>query len=330
MRIVYWAKLQLARKEIIAALQAVPGAELQVTTSLQETLQAMPGAQALALVHGPQEEAKQVFAALRSPGNTVRWMHFISAGREGYEELGYPPGIVVTYAGGGVSPAVAEHAMALLLAMCRRVPDMVSVTQRRTWDRSLAAKARSLEGATMAIIGYGHIGRELARRADGFDMRILTVSRTMERDPHIDRALPMSGLREALSQADAVVVAIALAPETRHLLGDAEFEACRPGTLLVNVARGAVIDQQALARALHSGRIGAAALDVTDPEPLPADDPLWTAPNLLVSPHFAGAGSPKSVERLARGVAGNLRRLMAGQSLEHVVSDGRPRERSEA
>jgi phosphoglycerate dehydrogenase-like enzyme len=322
LRIIYWGKLQLARKEIIAALEAMPGVELQVTTSLEETLRAMPGAQALALVHGPQEEAKQVFAALRAPGNTVKWMHFISAGREGYEELGWPPGVIVTYAGGGVSPAVAEHAMALMLALARRVPDMVqTVMARRAFDRTLIApKARSLEGATLLMVGYGHIGRELAKRARGFDMRIVSVARTPRPDALQDEALPLSSLREALGRADVVVVAIALTPETTHLLSDAEFEACKPGAIVINVARGPVIDQPALIRALQSGRVGAAGLDVTDPEPLPADDPLWNAPNVLISPHFAGSGSPRSVQRLADGLADNLRRLMAGQPLLHVVS----------
>jgi phosphoglycerate dehydrogenase-like enzyme len=324
LRVIYWAKLQLARQDIIAALQSVTGAELQVTTSLPETLAAMRGADALVLVHGPQEEGRQVLEALRAPGNSVRWMHFISAGREGYEELGWPPGVTVSYAGGGVSPAVAEHAMALLLAMARRVPDMVStITAGRRFDRSLIApKARSLEGSTLAIVGYGHIGRELARRARAFDMRIVTVARTPRPDALQDEALPLTALHEVLAQADAVVVAIALTPETTHLLGDAEFAACKRGALLVNVARGPIIDQAALGRALHSGQIGGAGLDVTDPEPLPSDDPLWDAPNLLVSPHFAGSGSPRSIQRLAEGAADNLRRLMAGQPLLHVVSAG--------
>jgi phosphoglycerate dehydrogenase-like enzyme len=322
LRIVYWARLQLGKPEIIAAVQAMQGVELHVTATLAETLEALPGAQGLVLVHGPEQEAKQVFAALRAPGNTVRWMHFISAGREGYEELGWPEGIVVSYAGGGVSPAVAEHAMALLLAMCRRVPDLVSkVMAKRSFDRTLVApKSRSLEGATLAIVGYGHIGRELARRARAFDMRIVTAARTPKRDEFVDEALPLADLHKALAQADAVVVAIALTPETTHLLGDAEFAACKPGALIVNVARGPVLDQKALVRALQSGHLGGAGLDVSDPEPLPSDDPLWDAPNVLISPHFAGSGSPRSVQRLAEGVADNLQRLIDGRPLQHVVS----------
>jgi phosphoglycerate dehydrogenase-like enzyme len=324
LRIVYWAKLQLARKEIIAAIEAAPGVQLQVTASLEETLAALPGAEGLVLVHGPQPEGRQVLAALGAPGNTVRWMHFISAGREGYEELGWPPGVLVTYAGGGVAPAVAEHTMALMLALVRRVPDMLQVVMaRRAWDRTLIApKARSLEGGTLAIVGYGHIGRELARRARAFDMRVLTVARTPRPDPLVDEALPLSSLHAALRQADVVAVSIALTPETTHLLDEAAFAACKPGALVVNVARGPVLDQKALVRALQSGHLGGAAVDVSDPEPLPPDDPLWACPNVIISPHFAGSGSPRSVERLAEGVADNLRRFIAGQPLRHVVSNG--------
>lgn len=324
MRIVYWVTFQLAKKQITEGLQGMPGVQLQVTNSLAETLAALPGATGLVLAHGPQHEAQQVFAVLRSKENTVKWMHFISAGREGYEELGWPPGVVVSYAGGGVSPGVAEHAMALLLALGRRVPDMVTVIQpRKAWDRTLIApRARSLEGATLLLVGYGHIGREVARRARPFGARIVSVARTPRPDDLQDEALPLSQLHAALARADAIVVAIALTPETTHLLGDAEFAACKRGALLVNVARGPVLDQAALARALASGQLGGAGIDVADPEPLPADDPLWDAPNLLFSPHFAGSGNERSVQRIADGVTGNLRRLMAGQPLEHVVSAG--------
>jgi phosphoglycerate dehydrogenase-like enzyme len=322
MRIVYWARMKLGRDEIVDAVKRVPGVELQITTELDETLQALPGACGLVLAHGPQDEARQVFATLRGPARSVRWLHFTTAGREGYEELGWPEGVTVSYAGGGVSPAVAEHAMALLLAMVRRVPDLVgTVMARRAFDRTLVApRARSLEGGTLVLVGYGHIGRALAKRARAFDMRIVSVSRTARPDGLVDEALPLSHLHDALATADATVVAIALTPETTRLLDRAAFAACKPGGLLVNVARGGVVDQAALCEALHSGRLGGAALDVTDPEPLPADDPLWDCPNVLISPHYAGAGSPHSVRRLADGVGENLRRLVAGEPLLHVVS----------
>lgn len=324
MRIVFWGRIGLARQQTIDALQAVSGAELQVTQTLDETLAALPGASGLVLPHGPQEEGRQVLGALSAPGNTVRWMHFITAGREGYEELGWPPGVIVSYAGGGVSPGVAEHAMALLLALARRLPDLVTtVLPRRDFDRALVApRARSLEGGTAVLVGYGHIGREFAKRARAFDMRVVSVSRSMQRDAFVDEALPLERLHEALARADAIIVAIAQTPETIKLLSDAEFAACKRGALLVNVARGPIVDQVALRHALESGQLGGAAVDVTDPEPLPSDDPLWDAPNLLVSPHYAGAGSQRAVERLAQGSADNLRRLMADQPLLHTVSTG--------
>lgn len=324
MRIVYWARMALARSEIIERVARLPGVELQLTDTLEATLAALPGARGLLLVHGPQEEAQQIKRALAAPENTVRWMHFISAGREGYEEIGWPPGVVVTYAGGGVSPTVAEHAMALLLALARRIPDLVtSVMATKAFDRALVApKVRSLEGATLLLVGYGHIGRSVARRAKAFDMRVITVSRSPKLEQDVDEAWPLSRLHEALAVADAIVVAIALTPETTGLLGDAEFRACKPGALLVNVARGPVVDAAALRAALHEGRLGGAGLDVTDPEPLPPNDPLWDCPNVLISPHCAGSGSQVSVERLADGVLENLARLQSGEPLLHVVSAG--------
>jgi phosphoglycerate dehydrogenase-like enzyme len=151
---------------------------------------------------------------------------------------------------------------------------------------------------------------------------VISVSRSAQQDEYVDEALPLARLRDALAQADVVVVAIALTPETTHLLGEREFAACKRGALLVNVARGPVLDQRALVHALQTGQIGGAAVDVSDPEPLPSDDPLWTAPNVLISPHFAGSGSPRSVQRLAEGVMENLRRFMAKEPPLHVVSAG--------
>jgi phosphoglycerate dehydrogenase-like enzyme len=172
----------------------------------------------------------------------------------------------------------------------------------------------------LLLVGYGHIGREFAQRVRPFGVHILTVSRSAQRDELVDEALPLSALHQALGRADAIVVVIAHTPETTGLLSDAEFDACRKGALLVNVARGAVVDTQALRRALADGRIGGAALDVTDPEPLPPDHPLWDGPNILISPHFAASGSPRSLQRLGEGVAQNARRLLAGETLLHIVS----------
>jgi len=321
MRVVYWARLQLAKRQIVDALQAVPGAELTVAETLPRFLDALKAAEALILYDAPPEEAQQVVDALSGPANTVRWMHFLTAGREGFDAVGLPTGVAVSYPAGCVSPTVAEHAMTLLLALVRRVPAMLEEQARRNWSRAgVSAQASSVEGKVMAIVGYGQIGRQVAMRARPFGIRTIAVSRTRKPDELVDESCTLAELDQALGRADIVMLTIALTADTRHLFDRRRFAACKPGVVLINVARGGLVDQQALAQALVSGQVGGAGLDAVDPEPLPASDPLWTAPNLIISPHFAGGASMISQERLAESAAGNLARLIAGEPLHHLVS----------
>lgn len=318
-KIVYWPRITLARSQIISSLSQVEGVELVVAESLPALLQALKGARGLVLADAPRAQAQQVVDALSRPDNTVGWMHLISAGREGFEAVGWPAGAAVTWAAGGVSPTVAEHAMTLLLALARSVPEILAQQGKKDWSRAASAKAVSLEGALMMIVGLGHIGREIAKRARAFDMRIEAVTRTPTQDPLVDAVHPMSSFDEVLARADAIVLAAALTPATRHLINARTLALCKPRALLVNIARGGLVDQAALSDALVAGTLAGAGLDVVDPEPLPAEDPLWTAPNLIISPHFAGGGSTASLNRLASGAANNLRRFLAGESLLHRI-----------
>jgi len=321
MRVVYWARLQLARQQVLDALQAVPGADLVVVETLAELLGALNGAEALILYDAPPDQARQVVDALSAPDNTVRWMHFLTAGREGFDAVGLPARVAVSYPHGCVAPTVAEHAMTLLLALVRRVPAMLEQQAKRNWSRlDVSAKATSVEGKVMAIVGYGQIGREIARRARPFGIRTVAVSRARKSDEWLDESHTLSELDQVLARADIVMLTIALTPETHHLFDPRRLAACKPGVVLINVARGGLVDQQALAAALTSGQVSAAGLDVVDPEPLPASDPLWGAPNLLISPHFAGGGSEVSQTRLAESAAGNLKRLINNEPLQHLVS----------
>jgi phosphoglycerate dehydrogenase-like enzyme len=321
MRVVYWARLQLARGRIIEALKAVPGAELTVVETLPDLLAALKSAEALILYDAPPEQARQVIEALAAPANTVRWMHFLTAGREGFDAVGLPAGVAVTYPAGAVAPTVAEHAMTLLLALVRRVPAMLQEQGKRNWSRAdVSAQATSVEGKVMAIVGYGQIGRQIALRARPFGIRTIAVSRSARSDELVDESCALSELDQALARADIVVLSIALTPETRHLFDRRRLNMCKPGIVLINVARGGLVDQEALAAALVTGQVSAAALDAVDPEPLPADDPLWAAPNLMISPHFAGGGSIVSQMRLAASAADNLARLIKGEPLQHRVS----------
>jgi phosphoglycerate dehydrogenase-like enzyme len=320
MRAIYWARINLARPPVTAALQAVPGADLTIVEKIEDLLPLLPGAEALVTYDAPVAQAQQLRAALAQPGATLRWLHLLTAGREGFEAAGMPPGVAVTWAAGAVAPAVAEHAMALLLALGRRVPEMVPLTAEGRWDRAMAGRAISLEGGTMALVGLGHVGREIARRARAFGMHVVAVMRNPQQDDMVDEVQPLSALHAVLARADAIALAIGLAPETHHLMDAAAFAACRPSALLVNVARGGVVDQAGVGGAGAEGRTAGAGLDVTTPEPLPAGDPLWGAPNLIISPHFAGGGSRMSLQRLAGGAAENLRRLIAGEELLHRIA----------
>jgi len=193
-----------------------------------------------------------------------------------------------------LTETTADLAFALLLAAARRLPEgerAVHAGDWRTWEPA-GWLGQDVHGATLCVVGMGRIGSATARRAKAFGMRVIEVGRA---DP----------LHDALAQADFVSIHCPLTDETRGLFGDAEFAAMKPTAVLVNTARGPVVDTEALRRALADGAIGAAALDVTDPEPLPAGHPLLASPNLLVVPHI-GSATHRTRERMADMAVDNL------------------------
>ncbi len=321
MRVVFWARLPHLKAAVSARLQAVPGAEITVVDTADELLAALPGAQGVVTMDASPGDARRVLDAIVA-GGTVRWLHFLSAGREGFEAVGFPPGLTVTYAEGGVAPTVAEHAMMLALALVRRLPDCLAQQGRATWVRQVSQRAGSLEGATLGIIGHGEIGRALLPRARAFGMRVVAASRRRKDDAELAASYGLDQVDTLLAESDVVVLALAMTDETRHFMNRERLARCKPGAILINVARGGVLDPVALVEALESGQLGGAGLDVTEPEPLPDGDPLWGAPNLIITPHIAGGGSAASVARLAEGAGANLARLIAGEPLRHVVQQG--------
>ena len=314
MRIVYWARIPLARQLITDHLKARADVDLSVVESLDDLLAAIPGAAGLVLADAPETEARRVVEAISAAG-TVRWIHFVTAGQEGFDAAGLPDGVAVTRPGLGVSPTVAEHTLALILALVRRVPDMVASTTEARWDRSVMQRLATLEGATVAIVGFGNVGRETAARLRAFGAAIIGVRRSGKPDPFADEIVTPDRLHDILPRASVVVLAMPQTAETRHLFGAAEFAAMRPDAIFINIARGGVVDQDALIAALQSGTIAGAGLDVTTPEPLPGGDPLWGCPNVLISSHIAGGGSQKSRERIADDVVIALDRLTADGTL---------------
>jgi D-2-hydroxyacid dehydrogenase (NADP+) len=185
---------------------------------------------------------------------------------------------------------MAEHTMGLLLALARNFPDSVRQQDRSHWSQQeLWDKPQhltELNGQILLIVGYGSIGRELARHAKAFDMRVWGITRSGEGDPaYVERIVAASRLDEVLPEADYVVVAAPETPETQRLMGAAQIARMKRGARLLNVARGSLLDEAALVQALESGALGGAALDVAETEPLPPESPLWRAPNLLITPH---------------------------------------------
>jgi glyoxylate reductase len=214
----------------------------------------------------------------------------------------------------GVTPdvltdATADLAFALLLAAARRLPEAERAVRDgrwRTWEPQGWLGA-DVHGATLVIVGPGRIGQAVARRARGFDMSLIEVGR------HDD-------LHQALQQADFVSLHAPLTPQTHRLIDDAALDAIKPGAILVNTGRGGLVDQEAMGRALQDGRLAAAALDVTDPEPLPSDDPLLDAPNVLVVPHI-GSATHTARQRMTAMAVDNLLAGLDGRPLPHPAGN---------
>jgi D-2-hydroxyacid dehydrogenase (NADP+) len=221
----------------------------------------------------------------------LKWIHSTAAG---VAQLMYPElrdsGIMVTNPSGIFSVPMAEHTMGLLLALSRNFPDSVRGQDRSAWaQQELWDKPQhltELNGQVLLIVGFGSIGREVARRARAFDMRVWGVTRSGEGDRTLaEKIVAAKDLHAVLPAADYVVIAAPETSETKHLIGEAELARMKPGARLINVGRGSLLDETALIRALESGKLGGAALDVTQTEPLLPESPLWKALNLFITPH---------------------------------------------
>jgi phosphoglycerate dehydrogenase-like enzyme len=261
----------------------------------------------------------ELVALLERHAPRLRWVQLPTMGYDPVELHGVPPGVVVTSAGDAYAPTVSEHAVAMLLALVRRIPEAVRNSAAGTWDQTNAIRIATLNGATVAVIGFGNIGRAVAERLRGFGARVIAVTRSGRPDPRADETATSAEIHEVLGRSDAVVLAVPLNAQTRHLLDARALAAMQPHALVINIARGGVIDHDALREALAAGRIGGAGLDVTDPEPLPPDDPLWTMPNVLITPHVAGYGGDVAPRRILALVERNLQHFLAGEPLESVV-----------
>ena len=239
----------------------------------------------------------------------LKWVHSTASG---VRQLMYPElrdsGIVVTNTRGIFSVPMAEHTVGMMLALARNLPDSVRLQdkqewgQQEIWDRP--QRLTELSGRLLLIVGFGSIGQELAKRAKAFGMRVWGVTRSGQGDGAlVDKIMPSSQLAEVLPEADYVVIAVPETVATKQLIGAGEIAQMKAGARLINVSRGSLLDEAALIRALRAGTLGGAALDVAATEPLPAESPLWKAPNLLITPHTSAVSDrlwPRQTELLLR------------------------------
>jgi phosphoglycerate dehydrogenase-like enzyme len=271
------------------------------------------------LEEAPDAEVIMGFRPLREGATRaqhLRWVHSLGAGVENLCRDVAGTDILVTnsHTHGDV---IAEHVMALLLAHTRRLPVALARQAESRWVRE-GAVGTVIRGKTMGILGLGTIGTELARRAAAFGMRVWGVRRSGTAVPGVERVVAPDRLDEVLRAADVLAITLPLTPETRGLVGARELALLPRGAFVVNVGRGGLLDEAALAAAIESGHLAGAGLDVFEQEPLPASSPLWRLPGMIITPHVGGS-SPGFLERAVPFFCENLRRYLAGEPLLNRV-----------
>ncbi|MGA8027568.1 MAG: D-2-hydroxyacid dehydrogenase [Bryobacteraceae bacterium] len=280
--------------------------------------------------HGPEAEVilysgltgeAAPFADVWRFAKKVRWVHSLSAGVEKVliPELIESP-VPLTNARGVFKRPLAEFAVMGMLYFYKRVRRLIENQRAHKWDDFLVDWLR---GKIMGVVGYGEIGRECAMLAKALGVKIYATRRNPElsaHDPILDRIFPSSELHEMLKEVDVVLAAAPLTPETKHMLSGPEFNVMKPSAIVMNVGRGPVIDEAALVRALQDKRIGGAALDVFEEEPLPPNHPFWDMENVLISPHCTDrTRNPDWLDLTMQCFIDNFHRYVKGEQLLNVV-----------
>jgi phosphoglycerate dehydrogenase-like enzyme len=264
----------------------------------------------------PARSANFMRVALDAPG--LRWLHVFSAGVD-HPVFGMflDRGVRLTTSSGSSAVPIAHTVVMHLLALCRNAIGFARQQAAHEWVRSDVV---DLEGRTVGIVGLGAIGREVARLLPHFGVRVVGMRRTPDGNEPCE-TWPTSRLHELLGIVDDLVLTAPLTPDTRGMIGATELALLGPGAHVVNVGRGELVDEPALVEALQRGHLGGAALDVFATEPLPGDSPLWDLPNVIVTPHSAGA-TERSRERAVEIFADNLARYVHGEPLRNEVRPG--------
>lgn len=305
---------RLSEEQLSELKELAPNVRFEIDLAPDELLRRAADAHAV--------DAHLVTPELLAAAPHLRWVQAWSAGVDRYvtmEALVEDEDLVLTNMQGVHGPAIADHAMAMLLAHSRGLREWYAAMDARDWNRGRARETSALSGRTLLVVGLGGIGSEIARRAKAFDMRVTATVRTAREAPeYVDRLGAAEELDELLPEADVVAICVPLTEEKRGLFDAERFARMKEGAFLINIARGQIVDTDALLAALRSGRLSGAGLDVTDPEPLPEDHPLWARDDVLVTPHVAGRAEITQDRRWAL-FRENVRRFGAGEPLLNVV-----------
>lgn len=298
-----------AADQMREALTNLPHVSAVVSPDKTEFLAALPEADAVAITMSLYDaEIGHAIAA----SSRIRWIHFVSSGIDPI--LVYPPQahVRITNSPQAWAPVVAEHAVALLLALQRGIPQMISAQAKTSWNQvDLRPRMRSLEANSVAILGFGSIGQRIATLLKPFGSHIVAVARSERDHPDVEKVVAIERLDDVLASSDVLICALPRSPEAVGLLSERRLALLPPQAIVVNVGRGDIIDEAALVDGLRSGRIGGAGLDVFEREPVPADHPLWRTPNLILSPHVAGMGRSRLIERLVAACVENANEMLS-------------------
>jgi len=249
----------------------------------------------------------------------IQWLHIQSAGVDGYTDrkIYANPDIIVTRTADVFSTAIAEHAIGMMLALNRLFPKYLRDQAVHRWDRG--GERYEVDGSVVLMLGTGSLAAEIVKRLKGFNCRIIGVRRdTAKAAEGYDRIYPSEKLHDALREADYIIDSLPRTPQTEKYLSHEEFAVMKPRAMVINVGRGATIDTDALIEALRAGRIAGAGLDVTDPEPLDSDSPLWDMENVIITPHSSGFSENADKRRL-ECFAVLLRKFLSGEPLDYRV-----------
>jgi phosphoglycerate dehydrogenase-like enzyme len=305
----------------------IDAAELKELAALAPNVKIIAGLnRQAALAHAGEAHAIDVRVLspeLIEKAPNLVWVQALSAGVDRYMQikpLVENDRIILTNMRAVHGPAIADHAFAMLLSLTRNLRFYDAAQREGQWaERDTPAPSTSLHGKSMLVVGIGGIGEEIARRAHGFGMRVMATRRSDAPAPDfVERVGKPQDLLAMLPNADVVAVCVPLTAETENMFNEHAFAAMKDGSYLINIARGGIVNSDALLAALRSGKLAGACLDVTDPEPLPAGHALWNEATVIITPHVSGdAEVTEARHRLLRHE--NMRRFAAGEPLLNVV-----------